>query len=196
MAANILITGFGPFPDQPYNPSSGLVGTLSVLFSGAANTRFLILPTEYGRGLGQLNDELTAYDPDVVMCFGVAAQTQAIGLEKVAHNWRSCRIPDAARYVPSDPLIEPGGPKHLQSTLPLHTHMTGLRDRHIPVDISEDAGLYICNAALYNILAHARRREKPVAAGFIHIPDPLRSGNPGHQDLQDAGQFMLSTFMP
>lgn len=46
----------------------------------------------------------------------------------------------------------------------------------IPVQLSRDAGGYLCNAILYHSLIEARRRETGHIGhrrGFIHIPDRL-----------------------
>ncbi len=192
----ILITGFGPFPGQPHNPSAALVRTLARHFKKAARAdadfRFCVLKTEYGAGMDRLAREMERFKPDVVICFGVAAGSKEIRLERTARNRQSATKPDAAGVLPQDAVISRYGPGTLPSTLPLAAIEHALKEQGIPAHLSDDAGDYLCNHVFYRVMTRAQERGGPERAGFVHIPVPDGPDTPSRRKLAEAGRIIVA----
>jgi pyroglutamyl-peptidase len=54
--------------------------------------------------------------------------------------------------------------------LPLRKILEILKKKGIPVEISNTAGLYICNNIMYHVLHHIEKNNLDIKAGFIHVP--------------------------
>ncbi len=178
----ILVTGFGPFPGAPQNASSLLAEALA---KGASRRLpgYAIyaetLPTEWHRGPARLAELLSELDPVVSVHFGVSHRARGFVVETRARNTRQDSL-DACGAAPGEACISSDGPVELTATLPTTLIAERLRRRGLPVQLSRDAGAYLCNAVMYCALDHARRREESARAprgGFIHIPDRLVTGH-------------------
>jgi pyroglutamyl-peptidase len=190
----VLITGFGPFPGQPKNPSADLVQALAKEYSNPnINLHVVILKTEYGSSLETLQRELKRFKPDIVISFGVAATRKTINLETVAYNRMkiSCRA-DAAGFTPTKPYID-AGPKTLKSKLPVQAIRKDLAAAGIPARISHSAGWYVCNFIFYHALRHAARYNPKCITGFVHIPIPGPASGITKRDLVCAARIIIDT---
>lgn len=200
MNSRILITGFTPFPGHPVNSSQKLVEGLAAQFADAANMHFRVLPTEYQRSLRVLRGAIDRHNPDIVLCFGVAANRDHISLERIGKNACSTKLPDAGGFVPAQPCLVAGGAAEYETNLPLDRLRHDLNTHGLPVKISDDAGDYVCNSILYHLLVHihtgGEQRLNRMKAGFIHIPDPARKHGISAQDLHEAGQLIIAGFNP
>jgi len=94
----ILITGFGPFPGAPFNPTQLLVGRLLRLRRPAFSDVDLsghIFPVTYGAVDRQLPDLLARLQPQALLMFGLATRTSWIRIETRARNAVTTLWPDA-----------------------------------------------------------------------------------------------------
>lgn len=163
----VLITGFGPFPGMPRNPTAALALRLARLrLPALAGLRRepLILPTEW-RALDLLKERLAADPPDGVLMLGIAGRRRALNVEIRAMN--AARGLDAAGHRPAS-RVSPSGPpvRSLVSRAPALVH--ALRRARLPAQTSRDAGRYLCNAAYYTALDLLKARGVPVV--FVHLP--------------------------
>ena len=79
MAATILVTGFGPFPGAPFNPTGPLVERLARLRRLAlANEKFVlhIFPTSYAAVDRDLPKLIARHRPDALLMFGLAPRAR------------------------------------------------------------------------------------------------------------------------
>lgn len=171
MKPRLLITGFGPFPGQPENPSADLVRALKrdKVLAREFNIRCAVLKTEYDAGLKRLDKEIADFKPDIVVCFGVAAGEKGFRLETTARNRSSTKLPDAAGVCPGHARIINGGRRTYKATLPFKKAVKTLRSKGIKARLSDDAGSYLCNYVFYHLMAG-----NDVKGGFVHIPVPSR----------------------
>jgi pyroglutamyl-peptidase len=174
----ILITGFGPFPGAPRNASSLLAEAVAEAARGGL-PGFAVhaetLPTEWYAGPSRLAALLDDMQPALALHFGVSRRATGFVVETRARNTTQC-LADACGEAPALPRLSEAGPDELGVTLPTSQIVERLRRMRLPVQLSRDAGGYLCNALLYHSLDHARRRaEKGLGPrrGFIHIPDRL-----------------------
>ncbi len=174
----LLVTGFGPFPGAPENPSAALVRALAEERPetfGAGAFRAVVLPTDYRRSWAALRRLYASFAPDVVVHFGLNAKAETILVERAARKRCAPERPDAAGFAPRSGLARRSGPETLTTTLPVEEIVAALSEAGFPAAASDDAGGYVCNATLYRSLAAAppngTRR-----VGFIHVPPTGRNG--------------------
>jgi pyroglutamyl-peptidase len=134
----ILITGFGPFPGQPDNPTTAMAEALR-----REGFEAHVLPTEYKAGLAMFRDLLARVRPDIVICFGVAGRSDSVRLERIASNTMRADLPDASGVCHAGGRIDADGPARFASTLPLERIAARLRAADIPHCYSDDAGGYL-----------------------------------------------------
>lgn len=166
----LLITGFGPFPGAPENPTEALVRALATEPAeafGSSAFKAVVLKTDYRRSWAALRRLYSSFSPDVVVHFGLSSKASAIHLECVGRNAIDPEKPDASGQKPESDRIGRGGPHTLASTIPANAIARALERAGFPVVLSEDAGGYVCNATLYRSLRAAPPTRR---IGFAHVP--------------------------
>ena len=96
----ILITGFGPFPGAPYNPTQALVKRLLRLRRPAFSDVELsghIFPVTYKAVDRELPQALAKHRPQALLMFGLAGRTAHVRVETRARNAVTLLWPDAAQ---------------------------------------------------------------------------------------------------
>lgn len=176
--ARLLITGFGPFPRVPDNPSARVARRLASSshlrrILGAAPD-CLILDTRYAALDTQLAPAL-ARQPAAVLMIGVAASRRRVCVETRAVNRVSRLFPDASGAVSQSLAFESGAPA-LRRSPATEAVRVSLTRAGLKVAASRDAGRYLCNAAYFRALA------QDCPAIFLHIPMPARTKRPLRSD--------------
>ena len=197
----ILLTGFGPFPGAPYNPTQPLVARLlrlrrpaftDVEFSGH------IFPVTYKAVDRELPLVLAEHRPHALLMFGLASRTAHVRIETRARNAVTMLWPDAAQTRSRKGSIAGGadakmfGP-HTAKLLRAAVG-TGLDAR-----ASRDAGSYLCNYLSWRAIEALDADSGPRLAAFVHIPLLARDGASRRkgmpritlEELVDAGEAML-----
>ncbi len=169
----VLLTGFGPFPSVLVNASWTVVQKLAPAAARAFpgyRIHHEMLSTEWFGGTQRIVELLEATQPVLALHFGVSSRASGFVIEARGYNERSA-VADACGHTPErgDCLVGEG-PESLASRLPLSLIAHRLRAKGLPVEISRDAGRYLCNAALYHSLDTVRRRDWSIRSGFIHLP--------------------------
>jgi pyroglutamyl-peptidase len=197
----ILITGFGPFPGAPYNPTQPLVARLTRLRRPALDDVELsshIFPVTYTAVDRELPLALAKHKPHALLMFGLAGRTGYLRIETRARNAVTMLWPDAAQTRSRKGSITGGadaqrfGP-HTAKLLRAAT-ATGIDAR-----ASRDAGSYLCNYLSWRAIEAIDAGNGPRLAAFIHIPPLARSGDARRkgfpritlEELVDAGEAML-----
>lgn len=172
----LLVTGFGPFPRVPRNPSGVLAERI------ARSRRFrlrgvevesLVLPTSYGAIDAVLRPTLARFRPDAVLLLGVAARRRAVCVERQALNRVSRLFPDASGRTGTRLAVSPRAPLVLRPRAPVGALLRAVRAGAVPARLSRDAGRYLCNASYFAVLEDAGR-EGPLVV-FVHVPMPRGS---------------------
>lgn len=187
---SLLVTGFGPFPGAPQNPTAALVEALgreAAETFGAGTLRALVLPTEFVRSWSELRSLYRRFHPDVVVHFGLSARATEIRLETGARNCLGTEKVDASGVVPRRRRISQRGADRLAVTLSTSKLAAALSAAGFAAAISDDAGDYVCNSTLYRSLAISEGTARQV--GFCHVPpnDVLTA-----QRLLKAGRVILA----
>ncbi len=171
MPRTILLTGYNPFPGAPdFNPTGVLARELNGRRIGAARIRGAQIPvavTEAGPILSRL---LGRVKPDAALALGVAPGQPAISVERVALNVLDFSVPDNRGRRYRDRPIRAGGPDAYFATIPIRRILAALAREKIPAELSNSAGTYLCNFAMYTLLDGFATRGLPGPAGFMHVP--------------------------
>src|SRR4051812_47139370 len=165
----VLITGFGPFPGAPHNPTMPLVARLVRLRRPAFDEIELtghIFPVTYSAVDQQLPQLLTRQRPHALLMFGLASRTPYLRIETRARNAVTMLWPDAAharvrsRSIAADAGAQMFGP-HTAKLLRA-ARATGIDARS-----SRDAGSYLCNYLCWRAIEAACRDDGLRLAAFI-----------------------------
>lgn len=171
----LLITGFDPFNGNLENPSWLAVSALPDTV-GNYMLQKMQLPTVYGKAANMVIAAAGEWNPDVILCLGLAGGRAAVTPERVGINIRSASIPDNAGQQFTDAPIIRDGPAAYFSTLPVTAMAQAIRDAGLPGAVSNSAGTYVCNDVLYTLLHHFAGTKTRV--GFIHVPYLPGQGEP------------------
>ena len=199
---HILITGFGPFPGAPYNPTQPLVARLLRLRRPALSDVELtghIFPVTYRDVDRQLPELLAKCRPDALLMFGLASRTPHLRIETRARNAVTTLWPDADHTRVRKGSIAGGA-----DAMMFGPHTAKLLRAAVGTGIdaraSRDAGSYLCNYLSWRAIEATCDDTGPRLAAFVHVPPLARGGASQHkgarhritlEELVDAGEAML-----
>jgi pyroglutamyl-peptidase len=199
----ILLTGFGPFPGAPFNPTGKLVQHLARVNRPAlAGIRRIacVFPTSYAVLDRDFPAAVAEHRPDAILMFGLASRTHHLRVERLAKNVLSASLPDATRTHPAGRKLSAGGATALRTTAPCVHLLRAVRGARVPAALSRDAGRYLCNALYWRALESASQPSGPRIAVFIHVPWVRRHSVPHSRmrrrpmsmdELRRAGEAIL-----
>ena len=184
----LLITGFGPFPGAPDNPSQMLIEAMAQRNVGTRyNLVYGLLPTHWQNLPPILDDLFARHQPDVSIHLGYSARSPGFCLEQTAYN-QTCEQPDVDGVAGScDPILEVQ-PAQLTSDAPIEHIQQLLSRAGFGIELSNDPGRYLCNMSYFLSLTRSR------SSLFVHIPAikidagliPADHQGDHHLSLQDA----------
>lgn len=175
----ILVTGFDAFGGLRENVSAQVVHQLASAWQGPARLETAVLPTVYERADPIIRSLVLDRQPDAALLLGVARDTDAIRLERVALNLDDSETSDNEGVVRSGAWIDPGGPVAFWSTLPLADMHASLEYAGIPVEFSNHSGAFLCNHAFYAARTVIDEWGFTTQCGFVHLPDVGTRGASG-----------------
>jgi pyroglutamyl-peptidase len=173
--ADVIVTGFEPFGGRAINRSLQVLERLGPLFERVR------LPVEYAR-ISELIPAVLARRPRALLLLGEASRAN-VTLERFARN--ACNRAHADNAGERRDVVEPGGPAALATTWNIDRALAAARTA-VDAAISEDAGGYCCNAALYGAL----RADAGIPIGFVHVPV---GDDPPLDDLAAAIEAIAAT---
>ncbi|KNC56029.1 pyrrolidone-carboxylate peptidase [Thecamonas trahens ATCC 50062] len=196
----VHVTGFGPFPGVPVNPTTSLAASLAshpdVASSSVVRTAIggasdaiaalaaahALVPGSDAAGDSAGEAEAAgaietgtevARRTTLLLHLGVAASATGVRLEQRAYNEASFRVPDQDGAQLSDEPIDEVMPTEswLETLLPLERIAALMSDAHpdVPIEVSTDAGRYLCNYLYYKSLRLAHGSSN-LHSLFVHIP--------------------------
>mmetsp|Transcript_18270 Transcript_18270/g.34784 ORF Transcript_18270/g.34784 Transcript_18270/m.34784 type:complete len:221 (-) Transcript_18270:73-735(-) len=172
-AKRILVTGFGPFPGVPHNPTTDIAKSLDGTCVGEYQVAGRVLDVCFETIQNQVHVAIDDCHPDVMILLGVHGKSDRIALEGRALNLADSKRPDSRGVFKSDG-------QRLCEDLPFNTELSSTVDRKslvkvletagFPAVCSEDAGRYLCNAAFFHALRRCSASEFAVPCVFAHLP--------------------------
>jgi pyroglutamyl-peptidase len=198
----ILVTGFGPFPGAPYNPTQPLVARLTRLRRPALGDVELsshIFPVTYKAVDRELPELLGKRRPHALLMFGLASRTVHVRIETRARNAVTTLWPDADHARSRKGSITDGADAMMFGP---HTAklLRAAVDTGVDARPSRDAGSYLCNYLSWRAIEATCNDNGPHLAAFVHVPLLRRDAASQRKDtthrvtleeLVDAGEAML-----
>jgi pyroglutamyl-peptidase len=195
----VLITGFGPFPGAPFNPTGMLAMRLAKLrrpaLAGVARSAH-VFRTTYAAVDRDLPRLLAEHQPDVLLMFGLATRRRHVSIETRAQNVVAM-LPDRDRRAAPGRSIAAGMSARTMK-IPVARLLAAVRAANVPVKRSRDAGTYLCNYLCWRSIDAAGKRGGPALTAFVHVPNirrmPMRNGAQKRLTLDDlvrAGSAIL-----
>jgi pyroglutamyl-peptidase len=189
----ILITGFGPFPGAPRNPTQALATRLATAKRPSLRLIGHVFATRYDAVDRELPALVERHRPDALLMFGLHRRARTLRVETLARNALSDR-PDAGGAVPATRRIDTGG-DHARMAAPALRLVHAARRAGVEAVLSRDAGNYLCNYLCWRATALVNRKSGPQLAAFIHVPPvahrPSGWSTLGDAALERAGAAML-----
>lgn len=165
----ILITGFGPFPGAPFNPTGPLVQRLATLRIAGTKIVTHIFETSYTAVDRDLPKLRKRHKPDAVLMFGLASRARIVRIETRAQN-ALAMLPDVAGKTPKRKAIAARRPAALPMALPSQPMLRAVRKAGVRARLSNDAGRYLCNYLCWHATEAATANKGPRLAAFVHVP--------------------------
>jgi pyroglutamyl-peptidase len=178
MTATILITGFGPFPGAPFNPTGALVTELARRrIPALRHIRRVahVFHTSYEAVDRELPALLARERPDALLMFGLAPRRRQIRIETRARNALTGTVPDASGHVPAAGMIVAGARAALSLRAPAQRLVAAVRAAGTPAALSSDAGSYLCNYLCWRASEAAEHGGLALVA-FVHVPGVRPAG--------------------
>jgi pyroglutamyl-peptidase len=196
-SSRILISGFGPFPGAPRNPTMAIVRHLLRSHSSRFQNVELLaeeLPTKWSI-LDHFTSVIEGTKPDAILMFGLSGRRLKISVEKRAINRALMLRSDVAGKKPNQLQLKKGASDFQHSSFDAARMTAAMVQAGLKARPSNDAGTYLCNALLWTAL------ESGVPSIFVHVPLPVSAHRPkrdrasrrmGAQALARAGEVALS----
>jgi pyroglutamyl-peptidase len=188
----ILVTGFGPFPGAPHNPTASLIERLRK----ARRPGFLIVTHVFATRYAAVDHDLPRliehHNPDALLMFGLHGRARTLRIETVARNALG-RHRDAGGVYAKSRAIVAGAP-HTRMATPAARLLRAARRTGVLATLSRDAGSYLCNYLCWR--ATGATKKGPRLAAFIHVPPVARKAlRRGSRQLRSAGLERAATAM-
>jgi pyroglutamyl-peptidase len=170
MTTTVLITGFGPFPGAPFNPTEPLVMRLAGRsFPSDVRRVVHVFRVSYAAIDHELPALIEGEKPDALIMFGLATRSAHLRVETRARNGLNRVVADVGGHRPEAAMIDAHAPPVLPLRSPAFRLLMAARAAGVPAALSHDAGRYLCNYLCWRA-AEATRSGRPRLAAFIHVP--------------------------
>jgi len=166
LEGRIIVSGFEPFAGRKKNASYQLAQLITKANPGRDIT-LLELPVIWGAPEKALAEQKTR-PWTLWIAFGEG--TDIFQVEKVANN-RRARANDNDHQKPPERQVLKGAPEKLTSPFPAGALSDALVKRGLPTRVSVEAGDYLCEEMLFNLLHSQAEVPGPAPVVlFIHTP--------------------------
>jgi len=170
----VLLTGFGPFGNHDVNPTEIIVESFPSLIP---------IKNPFGRGSSEMSvekqllsvdedgstwtaNELASREWDAILHLGLCGECTKPRIELQAEDVLDMRIPDNSGRQIKDGTLS--GIGDLNASVPVKKW--GVDDWEINVELSKDAGRYICNETYYRTLEALQTHKFAIPCLFLHLP--------------------------
>ena len=170
MAKNVLIVGFEPFGGEKINPSDMVARALEGRLIAGRSLVVRTLPVETRTLRERLELLLRETDPDIVVAMMESGGRRALAMERVAVNIVDFEQGDNQGIARKGDSISRGGADARLSNLPFDRIIESWHANGVPGYVSNSAGTFIGNQALYELLGLTQSAVPPILCGLVHLP--------------------------
>ena len=146
----ILVTGFNPFHNLKINTTMPIIEQL--INHSDFDLQSEILRTEFDFVIQKIPEILEKLKPDVYVALGTSSRTNVIQIERFAVNLKDCIYADNAESKPKEEKIFLDAPTAYQNPISMIPLVEVLAQKKIPAEISNSAGTFVCNTAMFTAL--------------------------------------------
>ncbi len=155
----VLLSAFGPYDIWQENASWLVLAELTRRYAGGLDLTTRRYPVDFDAVRDRMSNDLKS-PFDVVLCMGQSPGRWTVQIERFAINFAGSE----------QRLLADDGPAAYRSRLPLDEWCSTLRSRGVPTIVSNHAGDYLCNAAMYYAHYWNERYGHDCQTAFIHLP--------------------------
>lgn len=163
----IFLTGFTPFDGRSQN-ASWIAASALAQANPQRDLQAVLIPVCWGAPRQVLEPLVSHYQPDCIIAMG-EGEPGVFRLETIARNTRRERADNDGRY-PQGQCIENDGPEHRSASADCAGLQTTLCAQGIPVQLSGDAGAFLCEEMLYTLEGLRENHESLQSVLFVHVP--------------------------
>ncbi len=170
----VLLTGFGPFGTHEVNPTEKIVNTFPSLIP---------IKNPFGRGSSEVSiekhvlsvdrngtlwtaKELGDREWDAILHLGLCGECTRPRIELRAQDRLDMRIPDNSGRQEQGIVLSGDG--DLQTPVPVKKW--NIDDWNVEIELSLDAGQYICNETYYRTQEALNQHKFAIPCLFLHLP--------------------------
>ena len=168
----ILITAFGAFDNRDTNVTTLILNKLPNNINNF-DLEKLYLPVALHSSFNIVKEHVNNNTPDLIILCGEAAKRTKISIEIKARNCISRKLCNEDEVDLNNQIINKNGDDIIYSTFPTVEALSHVISKNIPIELSTDAGGYICNALYYQV----QNEFKNIPCVFIHFPLPTNEFN-------------------
>jgi pyroglutamyl-peptidase len=169
VARHILIAGFEPHTGDKVNPSEMVARSFEGALLAGRPVASRVVPVETRNIRERFEAALQLDQPEVVVLLSQFGGRTALSLERVAVNVLDFESDNVGVARKGD-VVARGGPEARISNLPLERIVEAWTAAGVPGYVSNSAGTFIGNQALYEVLALTEHGVPPALVGLIHLP--------------------------
>jgi pyroglutamyl-peptidase len=170
VAKKILVAGFEAFGGDKVNPSELIVRAMEGRMISGQVPAARVIPVETRNIRERFEQALLEDDPQAVIIISQFGHRTALSLERVAVNVLDFEFPDNVGVMRKGDVITRGGAEARISNLPFDKIVESWRNSGVPGYVSNSAGTFIGNQALYEVLGLTENAPLPVVVGLVHVP--------------------------
>ena len=184
----VLLTGFGPFGSHEVNTTEILVESFPSLIP---------IKNPFGRGSSEMSiekhvlsvdehgsmwtaNELASREWDAILHLGLCGECTQPRIELLAEDALDMRIPDNSGRQVNDGTLS--GTGDLKAAAPVKKW--GIEEWDIDIELSKDAGRYICNETYYRTLEALQTHKFAIPCLFLHLPSDA------HLSVKEASKLV------
>ncbi|MDG1480909.1 MAG: hypothetical protein P8R54_15040 [Myxococcota bacterium] len=160
MRRRVLVMGFGPFLSITDNPAARLAREIDGMTRDGLAVVGRVMPVSFERAVSETRAAVAEVAPAALIGIGVARTRSVITVEALGRNIADGKTPDVDGVCRR--CLDADGPPQRSVTYP-----TAALASQIGAVVGYDAGRYVCNAWIYQMLQTPHPR---LPTGFIHIP--------------------------
>jgi pyroglutamyl-peptidase len=170
VARHILIAGFEPFAGDKINPSEMVARSFEGALLSGRPVASRVVPVETRNIRERFEQALLTDQPDIVILLSQLGSRTALSLERVAVNVLDFETPDNVGVMRKGDVVARGGPEARISNLPFERIVEAWTAAGVPGYVSNSAGTFIGNQALYEMMALTEHAVPPAIVGLVHLP--------------------------
>ncbi len=169
MARHILVAGFEPHTGDKVNPSEMVARSFEGALLAGRPVASRVIPVETRNIRERFEAALQLDHPEIVILLSQFGGRTALSLERVAVNVLDFESDNVGVARKGD-VVTRGGPEARISNLPLEKIVEAWSVAGVPGYVSNSAGTFMGNQALYEMLALTENGVPPALVGLVHLP--------------------------